>query len=330
MGYIGSHIVANLLLTENNITILDNLTNSKVKTLDNLKKIRKKKINFFKSDINNQKILEKILKNSNIDIVIHTAGLKSVEESVKHPQKYFYNNISGTISLINAMHKTNVKKLIFSSSATVYSEDNQMPLTEDSSLKPYSPYGESKLIVENILKSMVKADSGWKIAIIRYFNPVGAHSSFLIGETPLTKPQNLMPILVNVASGENQYLSIYGNDYDTSDGTAIRDYIHISDLVEGHINTMHHLQDNLTENPLILNLGTGKGNSVLDLVHSFEEVNGVKINYKFKERRKGDIPISFADSSKANKIINWKAKHNLKDMCHSSWEFHKFNEKKNN
>ena len=327
MGYIGSHLVASLLETDAEITILDNLINSDVRVLDKLKIINNRKINFVKADINDQHKLQECLINQSIDIVIHAAGLKSVEESMRHPEKYFYNNISGTISMLNAMSRSNVKKLIFSSSATVYSEKSFMPLQENSRLNPRSPYGESKLAVENILKSITKTDNNWKIAIIRYFNPVGAHSSSLIGEIPIDKPQNLMPILVRVAIGEIPFLSIYGDDYETKDGTAVRDYIHITDLVHGHINAIHYLQNNLVENPLIINLGTGKGSSVLDLVHEFESVNNVKINYKFEKRRKGDVPVSFADPSKAKKILNWKAKHNLREMCESSWNFYKSYEK---
>ena len=284
-----------------------------------LKKLPIKILRFYKIDITNENDLEVVFKENKIDSVIHFAALKAVGESVEKPLEYYYNNLNSTLVLLKLMKKYNVKNFVFSSSATVYGSPKTLPINEDFPLSTTNPYGASKLIIENILKDICKADSSFNVAILRYFNPVGAHKSGLIGENPNGIPNNLMPYITKVSIGELPFLNVYGNDYDTNDGTGVRDYIHVLDLANGHLKAL----DKIHTSPglVIYNLGTGNGYSVLDLVNTYSKVNNVDIPYKIVERRAGDIAKCFADPTKANKELNWSCKYNLEDMCKDSYTF---------
>lgn len=320
VGYIGSHTVVELLNNNNNIIIIDNLINSSIEVLDNIKKINNnKKIKFYNFDLRNKDLLKKVFKENKIDIVIHFAGLKAVGESVSEPIRYYNNNIMSTLSLCEVMSEYKTKKLIFSSSATVYGEPKTLPIKEDFDLKTTNPYGSTKLIIENILKDLYISDNEWGIVCLRYFNPVGSHESGLIGEDPKGIPNNLMPYLVRVAAGELECLNIFGDDYDTPDGTGVRDYIHVVDLALGHLAAMNKIKNQT--GVLVYNLGTGRGVSVLELVKTFEKTNNLKINYKIIGRRPGDIAACFADPSKAREELGWVAKKDIQDMCKDSWNF---------
>lgn len=315
LGFIGSHTVIELLNQGHNVIIIDNLSNSNLDILEKIKKIsNSENIKFYQGDILDEKLMNIIFIRENIDSVIHFAGLKSVSESVKEPLKYYENNISGTIVLLKTMEKYNVKNLIFSSSATVYG-NNKAPFTEESQtgVNITNPYGRSKYLIEEMLKDL----KDWNIFFLRYFNPIGCHSSGIIGENPNGIPNNLMPYLMRVASGKYPFLSVYGDDYNTMDGTGVRDYIHVVDLAKAHVKAL----DKFIKGFTALNLGTGKGTSVLELIHTFESVNNIRIPYKICERREGDIDISLCNPSKANKILDWKAKLTVKDMCKDSWNF---------
>lgn len=318
-GYIGSHTVVELLDDNRDVVIVDNFSNSSPEVLDNIKKITDKDFKFYKIDITNENDLEVVFKENKIDSVIHFAALKAVGESVKKPLEYYYNNLNSTLVLLKLMKKYNVKNFVFSSSATVYGSPKSLPINEDFPLSTTNPYGASKLIIENILKDICKADSSFNVAILRYFNPVGAHKSKLIGENPNGIPNNLMPYITKVSIGELPFLNVYGNDYDTPDGTGVRDYIHVLDLANGHLKAL----DKIHTSPglVIYNLGTGNGYSVLDLVNTYSKVNNVDIPYKIVERRAGDIAKCFADPTKANKELNWSCKYNLEDMCKDSYTF---------
>lgn len=318
-GYIGSHTVVELLDDNRDVVIVDNFSNSSPNVLDSIKEITNKDFKFYKIDITNEDDLEVVFKENKIDSVIHFAALKAVGESVEKPLEYYYNNLNSTLVLLKLMKKYNVKNFVFSSSATVYGSPKTLPINEDFPLSTTNPYGASKLIIENILKDICKADSSFNVAILRYFNPVGAHKSRLIGENPNGIPNNLMPYITKVSIGELPFLNVYGNDYDTHDGTGVRDYIHVLDLANGHLKAL----DKIHTSPglVIYNLGTGNGHSVLDLVNTYSKVNNVDIPYKIVERRAGDIAKCFADPTKANKELNWSCKYNLEDMCKDSYTF---------
>lgn len=318
-GYIGSHTVVDLLENNYNVVIIDNFSNSKPKVLENIKKITNKDFKFYEGDVQDKKLLEKIFTENKIEGVIHFAALKAVGESVEKPLEYYHNNLFSTITLLEVMKKYNSKNFIFSSSATVYGVPKSLPLNEDAPLSVSNPYGATKLMIEDILKDLYASDNSWNIVILRYFNPVGCHSSHLIGEDPNGIPNNLMPYIVKVATGKLEQLSIFGDDYDTVDGTGVRDYIHVVDLANGHVKALDRLFNGygLT----ICNLGTGKGVSVLEMVKTFEKVNNVKVNYKITARRKGDVASCYASCDYAKKILNWSAEKDLTDMCRDSYLF---------
>lgn len=324
LGYIGSHTVIELIEEGFEPIVIDNLSNSKLEVKDKIEKITGKKLKVYIEDVCNEESLDKIMTENNITDVIHFAGYKAVGESVAKPIMYYENNLLSTINLLKQMKKHHVKNIIFSSSATVYGQPEQLPITEDSKVGgTTNPYGTTKLMIEKILSDVYKSDNEMNITILRYFNPVGGHVSGLLGESPNGMPNNLMPYIVRVAVGKLECLSIFGNDYDTKDGTGVRDYIHVVDLAKGHIAAIKHM------NGLrYYNLGTGTGYSVLELVNAFEKVNNLKVNYKIVERRPGDIASCYADPSKALKELNWKAEKTLEDMMKDSYRFIE-NESKN-
>lgn len=319
-GYIGSHTCVELLNNGYEVVIIDNLSNSKENVISYIEKITNKKVKFYKGDVRDKNLLNNIFKENKIEAVIHFAGLKAVGESVKKPLLYYQNNIDSTLVLCEVMEEFNVKKIIFSSSATVYGNPEKLPITEDMKVgNTTNPYGTSKLYIEGILKDLYVSDNSWSIILLRYFNPIGAHESGLLGEDPNGIPNNLMPYIVKVATGELKCLSVYGDDYDTKDGTGIRDYIHVVDLARGHVKALNKLLKVCGVN--IYNLGTGNGYSVLDIVNTFEKVNGVKVNYKIVGRRDGDIASCYADSSKAYKELGWMSEHTLEDMVSSAYNY---------
>lgn len=324
LGYIGSHTVIELIEEGFEPIVIDNLSNSKLEVKDKIEKITGKKLKVYIEDVCNEESLDKIMTENNITDVIHFAGYKAVGESVAKPIMYYENNLLSTISLLKQMKKHHVKNIIFSSSATVYGQPEKLPITEDSKVGgTTNPYGTTKLMIEQILSDVYKSDNEMNITILRYFNPVGGHVSGLLGESPNGIPNNLMPYIVRVAVGKLECLSVFGNDYDTKDGTGVRDYIHVVDLAKGHIAAIKHM-DGLR----YYNLGTGTGYSVLELVNAFEKVNNLKVNYKIVERRPGDIASCYADPSKALKELNWKAEKTLEDMMKDSYRFIE-NESKN-
>lgn len=318
-GYIGSHTAVELLDTGENIIILDNFSNSSPEVLDKIKQITKKDFKFYKVDLLDENALDKVFEENNIDEVIHFAGLKAVGESVEKPIEYYNNNITGTLNLLKVMKKYNCKKIVFSSSATVYGNPKTLPIKEDFPLSTTNPYGATKLMIEQILQDVNVADKDFRVAILRYFNPIGAHKSGLIGEVPNGIPNNIMPYIVRVAVGKYNELTVFGNDYDTEDGTGVRDYIHVVDLAKGYLSALKKIREN--SGVQIYNLGTGRGYSVLELVKTFEKVNNVKVNYKIGDRRPGDIASCFADVNKAKKEMNWVATKGLEEMCKDSWNF---------
>jgi len=320
-GFIGSHTAVELLNSGKDIVIVDNFSNSKPKALEALKKITGKDFKFYEINYLDREKLEKVFEENDIEAVLNFAGYKSVGESVRKPLEYYDNNISGCLVLLETMQKYGVKKFVFSSSATVYGEPERIPLTEECKTGgTTNPYGTSKLFIEQILKDLYASDNSWNICILRYFNPVGAHESGLIGEEPQGIPNNLMPYVVRVASGELKELSVFGNDYDTPDGTGVRDYIHVVDLAKGHLAALNKL-DKEGKGLYIYNLGTGTGYSVLDMVKSFEEITGNKVPYKITQRRPGDIATCYADTKKAKEELGWEAKKGIKEMCEDSWNF---------
>ncbi len=316
LGYIGSHTVVELLNRNYEVLVVDNLSNSKIEVLDKIDKICGKKPDFYEVDLRNKKDLEEVFKNNKIEFVIHFAGLKAVGESVKEPLKYYDNNINGTLVLLELMNKYNVKNIIFSSSATVYGKPEYLPIDEKHPLSTTNPYGATKLFIEEILRDLYKSDNSFNICILRYFNPVGSHESHLLGEDPNGIPNNLVPYVVKVATKKLDKLSIFGDDYDTKDGTGVRDYIHVVDLAIGHVKSLEYMINN--KGIITLNLGTGKGSSVLELVKTFEKVNKIKVPYVITERRDGDIGTCYADPSLAEKLLGWKAEKNLEDMLKDS------------
>ena len=320
-GFIGSHTAVELLNSGKDIVIVDNFSNSKPKALDAIRKITGKDFKFYEIDYLDREKLEKVFEENKIDAVLNFAGYKAVGESVKKPLEYYENNVSGCIVLLETMRKYNVKKFVFSSSATVYGQPERIPLTEDCKVGgTTNPYGTSKLFIEQILKDLYNSDNSWDICILRYFNPVGAHESGLIGEEPQGVPNNLMPYVVRVAAGELKELSVFGNDYDTPDGTGVRDYIHVVDLAKGHICALNKL-DKEGNGLFIYNLGTGTGYSVLDMVKAFEQITGKKVPYKIAPRRAGDIATCYSDPTKAKEELGWSAEKGIKEMCEDSWNF---------
>jgi UDP-glucose 4-epimerase len=324
-GYIGSHAVVALIAAGYNPVIVDNLSNSKVSVLERIAKITGKKPPFYKIDLRKSSSLDIVFWKHNIESVIHFAGLKAVGESVEQPLRYYENNIGGSMSLFLMMAKHAIKNIIFSSSASIYGEASVMPICEDAIPAPTNPYASSKLIIERILQDIYIADPVWRIAILRYFNPVGAHESGLIGEDPQGIPNNLMPFISQVAVGRRKQINIFGNDYPTSDGTGVRDYIHVMDLAEGHIAALKKLEKTALvrakQKPLIINLGTGHGYTVMEMIQAFSVASGKKIPFRIKKRRPGDITSCYADTLLAKKIIGWRAKRGIKEMCADSWHW---------
>ena len=318
MGYIGSHTVVELLENNYEVVIVDNLVNSKIDVLDKIEKITGKRPIFYQYDLCNYQDLETIFKENKIDVVIHFAGLKAVGESCEKPLLYYQNNLISTMNLLDIMAKYNCKRLVFSSSATVYGKPKSLPIQEDFPLSTTNPYGSTKLFIEYKLKDLYKADPTWSIAILRYFNPIGAHQSYLLGENPNGILNNLMPYIVKVATKELDHLNIFGNDYDTKDGTDVRDYIHVVDLAKGHIKAVEKV---LTTNKVdCYNLGTGVGYSVLEIVELFKKVNKIDVPYKIVERRSGDISSCYADPTYALKELGFKAEKTLEDMVRDSYQ----------
>ena len=323
-GYIGSHTVVELQSAGYDVVVMDNLCNSSMKVLDRIEAITGKKVPFYEADIRNREDLEKIFSNEKIDAVIHFAGLKAVGESVQKPWEYYENNISGTLTLLDEMRKHNVKNIIFSSSATVYGNPAIIPITEECPKGVCTnPYGWTKHMLEQILTDIQKADNEWNVVLLRYFNPIGAHKSGTMGENPNGIPNNLMPYITQVAVGKLDHLNVFGDDYDTPDGTGVRDYIHVVDLAKGHVKALKKLEPGTGLS--LYNLGTGVGYSVLDIVKNFEEANGVKIPYVIAPRRAGDIATCYSDASKAEKELGWKAENGIREMCEDSWRWQKNN-----
>ena len=323
-GYIGSHTVVELINNEHDVVVVDNFSNSKPIVLDKLKEITGKDIKFYELDLCDKKKLRVVFEENAFDAVIHFAGYKAVGESVKKPLMYYRNNIDSTLSLLEVMGEYGVKKIVFSSSATVYGNPEELPIREDSKLSTTNPYGSTKLYIEGILKDLYISDNEWSIAILRYFNPVGAHKSGLIGEDPNGIPNNLMPYIVKVANKELPCLNIFGNDYDTTDGTGIRDYIHITDLANGHIKAIDYVIGNKGID--YYNLGTGNGYSVLEMVNTFIKVNKVDVPYRFVDRREGDIAECYADPKYAYEKLGFKAEHGLPEMVESAYNYVKKHE----
>ena len=321
-GYIGSHTCVELLEKGEELVVIDNFCNSKPEVLDKIKEITKKDFKFYKVDLLDKPGLEKVFQENDIKEVIHFAGLKAVGESVQKPLLYYHNNITGTIMLLEVMKKYNCKKIVFSSSATVYGLPKTVPITEDFPLSTTNPYGSTKLFIEQILKDVCTADKEFAVILLRYFNPIGAHKSGLIGEDPKGIPNNLMPYIMKVAAGELEVLNVFGNDYPTPDGTGIRDYLHVVDLAKGHVAALKKVLQ-LENGVFVYNLGSGKGISVLELVNTFEKVNGIKVNYRIADRRPGDLAEMFADPSKAYRELGWKTEKTVEDMCRDSWNFMK-------
>lgn len=318
-GYIGSHTVVELLGNNKEVIIVDNFSNSCPIVLERIREITKKDFKFYEVDTTNEKELEVVFKENEIDSVIHFAAHKAVGESVAKPLMYYTNNIVNTLTVLNLMKKYDVKKFVFSSSATVYGDPHTCPITEDFPLSTTNPYGATKLMIEDMLRDIAKADPTFNVAILRYFNPVGAHESGLIGEDPNDIPNNLMPYVSQVAVGKLKELSVFGDDYDTHDGTGVRDYIHVVDLAVGHLKALDKLDD--LPGLVTYNLGTGNGYSVLDMVKAFSKACGNDVKYKIVDRRPGDVAMCYADPKKANEELDWSAKYNIEDMCNDAWRW---------
>ena len=319
-GYIGSHTCVELMESGHDVVVIDNLCNSNPRSLERVEALTGRKVSFYEGDVRDEALLRRIFAEQAIDSVIHFAGLKAVGESVAQPWRYYDNNLNSTLVLTKVMADVGVKRIIFSSSATVYSGDNEMPLRETSRTGSCTnPYGWTKYMTEQILSGIAHADPEWSVVLLRYFNPIGAHESGMIGEDPRGIPNNLMPYITQVAIGRREKLSIFGNDYDTPDGTGIRDYIHVVDLAKGHVAAVTFATENTGCE--VFNLGTGTGYSVLDMVKAFEEANGVRIPYRIAGRRPGDLPVCYADPAKSAEMLGWKAEKNLRDMCRDSWNW---------
>jgi UDP-glucose 4-epimerase len=322
-GYIGSHTCVELLEAGYDAVVVDNLSNSDRKSIERVEKITGKPLPLYTSDLLDIDALNRIFEKHTIDTVIHFAGYKAVGESVAKPLKYYENNLVGTIRLLQCMKEHNVKNIVFSSSATVYGDPHKVPITDDFPIQATNPYGRSKLMIEEILRDLYKSDSSWNIAILRYFNPVGAHKSGLIGEDPNDIPNNLVPYISQVAIGKLKELRVFGNDYPTPDGTGVRDYIHVIDLALGHIKAV----EKICQNPglFTVNLGTGRGYSVLEMIKAFEKASGRKIPYIFTDRRPGDIAVCYADPTKAYELLGWKAERDIDEMCEDTWRWQTMN-----
>lgn len=320
-GYIGSHTTLQLLERGDTVTVFDNLNNSSTISLERVSQLIDKSINFIQGDLIDTNELHKLFSQFQFDSVVHFAGLKAVGESVAQPLRYYQNNVSGTLNLLQEMQKANIKTLIFSSSATVYGDPQALPVTEEAPVKPTNPYGQSKAMIEKILSDLCDSDSEWRIACLRYFNPVGAHPSGYIGEDPSGIPNNLMPFVSQVATGLRECLSVFGNDYDTPDGTGVRDYIHVMDLAQGHLAALDYLANQPSGKLLTINLGTGRGYSVLEMIEAFEKTIGKPISYRIVGRRSGDVASCYADPSLAEKLLDWKAARGIEDMCIDTWRW---------
>lgn len=323
-GFIGSHTCVELLNAGREIVIVDNFSNSKPEAVRRIERITGKTVLLYETDILDKAALEKIFAENKIEAVIHFAGLKAVGESVEIPMKYYHNNITGSLMLCEVMAEAGCKKIVFSSSATVYGMSENVPFKETHALlPPTNPYGATKAMIETILKDIYISDPEWSVSLLRYFNPIGAHSSGLIGEDPNGLPNNLLPYVCQVAVGKLELLPVYGNDYDTVDGTGVRDYLHVVDLAIGHLKALDYVMG--TKGVEFVNLGTGTGTSVLEIISAFEKASGVKVPYKIMGRRAGDIAVCYADASKAQQILGWKAQRNIDDMCRDAWNFIKQN-----
>lgn len=319
-GYIGSHTTISLINSGFTPVLIDNFCNSKPEQLEKIESITGTKVKFYQCDIADRTSMDQVFQENNIDLVIHFAALKVVEESLREPLRYYENNVSGTLTLLRKMIENNVKKIVFSSSASVYDTDQHPPFHEMDAVRSDVPYAKTKIVVENILKDICAANSDFAAIVLRYFNPIGAHTSGIIGEDPKQSPANIMPKILNVASSTDEVFEIFGSDYNTHDGTAIRDYIHVMDIAEGHVRAANKLVDFLGYE--VLNLGTGKGTSIIDLIQTFVKTNYVEVKYQLTDRRLGDIPISYADVSKAKEWLEWQAKFTLTDMVRDSWKYY--------
>ena len=322
-GYIGSHTVVQLLENNQEVVIVDDFSNSDPVVLERIKELTGKDFTFYELNLLEKEKLQDVFEKHAIEAVIHFAGFKAVGESVAEPLMYYHNNITGTLVLLEVMKEFDVKKVVFSSSATVYGMDNEAPFTEDMPTSATNPYGQTKVFIEHILSDMYVADPKWSIILLRYFNPIGAHESGRIGEDPNDIPNNLMPYITQVAVGKLDQLAVFGDDYETHDGTGVRDYIHVIDLAQGHLSALDYALSHTGVEAV--NLGTGEGYSVLDVVNAFQTANDVEIPYKIVERRPGDIAIGYADANKAKEVLGWEAKYSLEDMCRTSWNWQKNN-----
>lgn len=323
-GYIGSHTCVELLQSGHTPVVIDNLSNSSRESLCRVEELTGKTVAFYQGNVQDDALLEEIFSEHQIDCVIHFAGLKAVGESVEKPLLYYRNNLDATMTLCQVMDRHGVKRLIFSSSATVYSGDNAMPLGENAKTGGCTnPYGWTKYMTEQILRDLARADKEWSVVNLRYFNPVGAHPSGRIGEHPNGIPNNLMPYITQTAIGKRHHLNVFGNDYPTPDGTGVRDYIHVVDLARGHVAALEYLMAHTGETAF--NLGTGRGYSVLDIVHAFEAANGLTVPYEITDRRPGDLAVCYADPERSHQVLGWKARYNLEDMCRHSWNWQKHN-----
>jgi UDP-glucose 4-epimerase len=322
-GYIGTHTAIELMNENIHVVIVDNLCNSNIKALSRLRTLGGDNISFVQADVRNSSVLDRIFSEHQIDGVIHLAGLKAVGESVAQPLRYFDNNVGGTMSLLKAMERADVRRIVFSSSATVYGNPEQVPIDESSKLQVTNPYGRTKLICEDILRDLQASDPRWQVAILRYFNPVGAHISGTIGEHPNGVPNNLMPFITQVAMGKREYLSIFGNDYPTADGTGVRDYIHVVDLARGHLAALNYLRNKKLG--ITVNLGTGRGVSVKELADTFTRVTGIPIPYRYVDRRPGDVASCYADTNRAREVLGWEAKLDVTHMCEDAWRWQSSN-----
>ena len=318
-GYIGSHTMVEFLEAGRELVVVDNFLNSKPIALDRVRQITGKDFKFFEVDLLDKEALDQVVRENNIDSCIHFAGLKAVGESCAKPLWYYHNNITGTLNLCEVLQKYNAKRIVFSSSATVYGNPASVPITEDFPLSTTNPYGETKLMIERILKDLHASDPEWSVSILRYFNPIGAHKSGMIGEDPQGIPNNLLPYITQVAAGRRECLSVFGNDYKTHDGTGVRDYIHVVDLARAHLRAMERAET--VTGVEHFNIGTGVGYSVLDIVHAYEKATGIKINYKITDRRPGDIDECYANPKKAAEVLGWKAEYNIEDMCRDSYNW---------
>lgn len=324
-GYIGSHTVVELLNAGHQVLIVDNLCNSSIAVLERIQKLANPNFRFVQADVRDGAVLDRLFAEQPIDGVIHFAGLKAVGESVSQPVRYFDNNVGSTLALLQAMDRAGVRRIVFSSSATVYGDPEQVPISESSRLQVTNPYGRTKLMCEDILRDLQVSDPRWQVAVLRYFNPVGAHISGTIGEHPSGIPNNLMPYITQVAVGQREFLSIFGRDYPTPDGTGVRDYIHVVDLAQGHLAALHYLQQRQTS--ITVNLGTGRGVSVQELADTFARVTGVPVPYRFVERRPGDVAACYADTTLAREALGWQAQLGVESMCQDAWRWQSQNPK---